>query len=95
LSPAEPDRLSDRPQASIACLVKPRVQGIKTTPQDFDSAGSMVPLRMVLKQGDAVHEKRKHASYSAGILCVHAADSWTRLSATCCVNDVRSAGATG
>jgi oligopeptide transport system substrate-binding protein len=30
-------------------LVKPRVQGIKTTPQDSDWAGSMVPLNITLR----------------------------------------------
>jgi oligopeptide transport system substrate-binding protein len=32
-----------------AYLVKPRVQGIKTTPQDSDWAGSMVPLGITLR----------------------------------------------
>ena len=32
-----------------AYLVKPRVQGIKTTPQDSDWAGSMAPLSITLK----------------------------------------------
>ena len=32
-----------------AYLVKPRVQGIKTTAQDSDWAGSMVPLSITLK----------------------------------------------
>jgi len=32
-----------------AYLVKPRVQGVKTTPQDSDWAGSMVPLSITLR----------------------------------------------
>ena len=32
-----------------AYLVKPRVQGIKTTPQDSDWAGSRVPLSITLR----------------------------------------------
>ena len=36
-----------------AYLVKPRVQGVKTTPQDSDWAGSRVPLSITLQIGSA------------------------------------------
>jgi hypothetical protein len=43
-----------------AYLVKPRVQGVKTNPQDSDWAGSQVPLSIALRQIRPIGARHLH-----------------------------------